>query len=157
MLIPHPVPMHCYAECKQGGFNGHANSVWGQRWECKFSYCVLAVASALSAFGETAHGNGFVDQQWTASLSSCRLNHHKQFVFNPWTMVSYITVYAIYFASLFCVNRDFNTFSIEEESNGRRNQYHSLICTCTVYCTTSIAYTSRIHALGSEVNIFVCC
>ena len=24
---------------------------------------------------------------------------------------------------------------------GRRNQYHSLICTCIVYCTTSIAYT----------------
>ena len=29
--------------------------------------------------------------------------------------------------------------------------------TCTVYCTTSIAYTSRIHAWGSEVNIFACC
>ena len=42
---------------------------------------------------------------------------------------------------------------------GRRNQYHSLICTCTVYCTTSIAYiyTSRILPLGrsgSEVNLF---
>ena len=32
-----------------------------------------------------------------------------------------------------------------------------LPCTCTVYCTTSIAYTSRIHASGSEVNIFACC
>ena len=33
----------------------------------------------------------------------------------------------------------------------------SLPCTCTMYCTTSIAYTSRIHASGSEVNIFACC
>ena len=32
-----------------------------------------------------------------------------------------------------------------------------LPCTCTVYCTTSIVYTSRIHASGSEVNICVCC
>ena len=40
---------------------------------------------------------------------------------------------------------------------GRRNQYHSLICTCTVYCTTSIVYnvyTSCILASGSEVNLF---
>ena len=39
---------------------------------------------------------------------------------------------------------------------GRRNQYHSLICTCTMYCTTSIAYvyTSRILASGSEVSLF---
>ena len=32
-----------------------------------------------------------------------------------------------------------------------------LPCTCTVHCTTSIAYTSHIHASGSEVNIFACC
>ena len=30
-----------------------------------------------------------------------------------------------------------------------------LPCTCTMYCTTSIAYTSRIYASGSEV-IFMC-
>ena len=41
---------------------------------------------------------------------------------------------------------------------GRRNQYHSLICMCTVYCTTSIAHTqvSCILASGSEVNLFLC-
>ena len=65
------------------------------------------------------------------------------------------TVYAIYFA-----NQDFKTFSrvvkfaIEEESNGRRNQYLSfthfqkaklaiLPCTCTVYCTTSCVHKSH--------------
>ena len=86
-----------------------------------------------------------------------------------------ILLYAPYILRVkFFANRDFKTFSwvvkfaIEEESNGHRNQYLSfthfqkaklaiLPCTCTVYCTTSIAYTSRIHAAGSEINIFVCC
>ena len=54
----------------------------------------------------------------------------------------------------FFANQDFKTlsrvvkFAIKEESNGRRNQYYSLICTCTVYCTTSIAYTSRIPGVA---------
>ena len=82
------------------------------------------------------------------------------------------TVYAIYFASLNFRESGPRSrevkFAIEEESNGRRNQYLSfthfqkaklaiLPCTvCNVYCTTRIAYTSRIHASGSEVNIFTC-
>ena len=77
------------------------------------------------------------------------------------------------FVSNFFANLEFKTFSrevkftIREESNGRRNHYLSftdfqkailaiLPCPCTVCCTTSIAYTSRIHASGSEVNICVC-
>ena len=40
---------------------------------------------------------------------------------------------------------------------GQRNQYHSLICMCTMYCTILVLrmYTSRILASGSEVNLFL--
>ena len=42
---------------------------------------------------------------------------------------------------------------------GQRNQYHSLICMCTVYCTTSIAHICKSHCcigIGGKF-IFGCC
>ena len=73
------------------------------------------------------------------------------------------TVYAIYFASLIFPNRDFKTFSrmgkfaIEEESNGRRNQYHSLIYAHAL-CTVLVLRTQVAFGVGIGGKfIFACC
>ena len=82
-----------------------------------------------------------------------------------------ITVYAIYIASQIFhesgLQEWLNSLSRRRAMDGEIGIIHSFLelkaklailpCTCTVYCTTSIAYTSRIHASRSEVNIFVCC
>ena len=55
----------------------------------------------------------------------------------------YNTVYAIYFASQI-FSRIGTSRHFREWLNSRSR-------------STNIAYTSRIHASGSEVNIFACC
>ena len=68
----------------------------------------------------------------------------------------------------FFANWHFKTFSrvvkfaIEEESNGRRNQYYSLMCTCTVYCTilalrTQVALPGSHSCVGIGGKFFACC
>ena len=84
----------------------------------------------------------------------------------------HITVYVIYFASLiFCelgLQDIFASGSIRDQGGEQWTQKSVAIIhsfsegkssnpALHMHCTTSIAYTSRIHALGSEVNIFECC
>ena len=75
---------------------------------------------------------------------------------NSLLLITNSLLYTPYISWFFVLaNRDFKTFSrvvkfaIEEESNHSFSEgKNSDPCTCTVYCTSSIAYTNHIHASG---------